>query len=81
MATSPVSVFKLMASKVHFLAMPAMARLRLIRQSWRQKFRRRNSLRSNRPESDELSFSTRTGHISRTDKHILSTTLVVTIDE
>jgi hypothetical protein len=46
----PAGAVKLMASKVRFLANLVIARIRLIWQKWRQIYRRRNSLRTNRPE-------------------------------
>ena len=51
---NPAGVIKLMAINVLFLAMPAIARIRLIRHTLRQIFQYSISLRMNRPESATL---------------------------
>ena len=43
-----------MANKMRFPAMPAITRIRLIWQNWRQIFQCRFSLRMNRPESAKV---------------------------
>ena len=58
-------VIKLMASQASFLANPESARIRLIRQNRRQIFQCRISLRTNRPELDEISFSLYSGDVDR----------------
>ena len=62
---NPTDVVKLMANEVRFLANPAIARIRLIRQNFRQVFRHRNSLRTNRPELDAISFSLYPGDVDQ----------------
>ena len=63
----PDDVVNLMSFRAGFLARPASVGIRFGRALLRRIYRCRNSPRLNRPESDVLSFSTRTGCIDRTE--------------
>lgn len=80
-STTPAGVINMMAIGANFLASLASAGIELIRQHRRQVSRPPCSLRTNRHELDEISFSNRTCHIDQTGQQILSTTSVVTIDK
>lgn len=78
MAPRPAGANKLLASRARSLAKPAIFRIRLIWQNCQQIFRSRYSLRSIRPESDEISFSLYSGDVNRPRNSTSYTAQVVT---